>query len=467
MLLLRKQRLIMWFPVWLGLAFVHCERQDGESHRSQVYYIDSETGSDQADGSSPGNAWKSYTHITAGRLGPGDTVRFHRGSSFTGPLVIEDNGTPDRPIVLTDYGDETLPAPAFTNTVFEQGNFGNCIRIKGSHVIIEKLYFHNTAAYRRGPYTPVQGWDTTVWEMGAVYIDKKAAGCLVRNNEFVDCVVGIKSYGPGMRAEHNLLRDCNRVLKEWGWGPIAIWFGGDQQEACYNTIINYRAEDPRIAWGEGIGGGADGGAFEIDDARFPKSAIAIHHNYTRDCQGFLEVTWTDIRQHPAYTGFRIHHNISDDYQQFIAMWNGAGCFIEHNTIIRRKKNVNDWGVFNITQDNSGNMVRNNIIVTEKDIPIYNTGLRMSKNPQTIIANNLYYAASGNLVMGKEGPGSDPVFGDPLLGNYEAASKAMDYFIRANSPAIDKGMPLSYNNDFRGMSVPAGRAPDIGAVEFHQ
>ncbi|HMR85420.1 MAG TPA: hypothetical protein PKE30_19885, partial [Niabella sp.] len=306
----------------IPVLFICCVQEKKEIRKSSTYYIDSIAGNDQADGSAAATAWKTFSRITPGLLRPGDTVSFRRGASFTGPLVITDNGLPGKPIVLKDYGDPAAAAPAFTNGVFEQDNYGNCIRIEGSYVVVENLYFHNTAAYKRGSYTPREGWDTVVWEMGAVYIDKTARGCIVRNNEFVDCVVGIKSYGPGMKAEKNLLRDCNRVLKEWGWGPIAIWFGGDQQEACYNTIINYRAENPNIRWDEGIGGGADGGAFEIDDARYNKSDISIHHNYTRDCQGFLEVTWTDIRQHPDYRGFRIHHNISDDYQQFVAMWNG-------------------------------------------------------------------------------------------------------------------------------------------------
>ena len=66
-------------------------------------------------------------------------------------------------------------------------------------------------------------------------------------------------------------------------------------------IIDYSVVDPRINWGpNGYGRGADGSAFEIDDARIPKSNIAIHHNYTRGNQGFLEVTWADLARNPTY-----------------------------------------------------------------------------------------------------------------------------------------------------------------------
>lgn len=451
--------LLLLSIIWLACKPV--EQRPGNNGQT-TYYIDSRNGSDQNSGVDPAKPWQSLQKVAQVSLHPGDAVRFRRGDTCTGPLYIRASGSPDNPILISDYGDASEPAPVFTNPVFREDNFGNCIRVQGSYVIVENLHCLKTAAYIKGSYTPASGWDLTVWEMGAIYIDKNASHCVVRNNEIEDCVVGIKSYGPYSLIEHNNIHDCNRVLKEWGWGPIGIWFGADHQEACYNQISNYRAEDPRITWDEGIGGGADGGAFEIDDARYNKSDIEIHHNFTRDCQGFLEVTWTDIAQHPQYIGFRIHHNISDDYQQFIALWQGAGCSFDNNTIVRRKKNANDWGVFNITGQNTQNKIRNNIIITELDIPVFNTGLRTSTHPDNLIENNLYYAASGTLVMGLEGPGSGAVYGDPLLLNYAHSTNASDYAPQTGSPAINKGLTLGYNADF--FDRPPKGLPDLGAIE---
>lgn len=429
--------------------------------KTVTYYIDSHNGNDGNNGISLKTPFKSLSVLQKIELHPGDSICFKRGSAFTGPLYITDSGTTGQYITLTDYGNNQDPAPKFTNPVFEQENFGNCIRIQGSYIIVENLYFYGTSAYKAGTYQ-TDGW--TVWQMGAIYIDKEAAHCIVRNNEIEDCVAGIKSYGPHTIIEHNYIHDCNRVLAEWNWGPIGIWLGGDYQEVRYNKIFNYRAEDPRIAWAGG-GGGADGGAFEIDDARYDKTHISIHHNYTRDCQGFLEVTYSDVESNPTYTNFKIHHNISDDYQQFIALWAGAGCRIENNTIIRRKKNANDWGVFNITKNKSYNMITNNIIVTEKSIPIFNVGLDSDHNPQSIIRRNLYYSASGDLKMGKEGPGDLPLFGNPLFHNYSTANQPEDFSIQKGSPAIDNGFDLGYKLDFIDTSIPQGSAADIGAFEF--
>ncbi len=442
-----------------------CSARETESYETRpaasVYHIDADNGNDKAAGTTAQAAWKSLNKLKTVKLIPGDTIKFKRGSAFTGPLFINESGTARQPIVLTAYG-EGNAAPAFTNPVFEQDNFGNCIRIKGSYVIVENLFFHKTAAHKPGNYKTDGGWD--VWEMGAVYLDKTAKYCIVRNNEMEDCVVGIKSYGPYAVIENNYIHDCNRVLKEWGWGPIGIWFGADHQEARFNRIFNYRAEDPNIHWEGGVGGGADGGAFEIDDARYNKSDIHIHHNYTRDCQGFLEVTWTDVKQHPDYRDFKIHHNLSDDYQQFTAIWQGENFSIDHNTIIRRKVNVNDWGVFNITGNDSKNKIRNNIIITEKDIPVFNTGLRGVHTPNNIISHNLYYAASGNLVIGKEGPGTAAVYGNPQLKKYVMAAIPEHFDLLENSMAIDKAVDLGYTKDFKNSAIPAGAMPDIGAFE---
>lgn len=422
-----------------------------------TFYIDSKGGSNFNNGRYPNSAWESITILDTLDLAPGDTVRFKRGSEFGELLTIKCSGTPNDYITFSDYGNKNEPAPAFTNKEFKQDNFGNCIRVKGSFIIVENLYFHHAPAYKPGEYKTDGGWYQ--WEMGAIYIDKSAQNCIVRNNEIFDCPAGIKSYGKNALIENNYIHDCNRILAEWDWGPIGIWLGADYQEVRYNRVFNYRAENPNILWN-----GADGGAIEVDDARFEKSHISIHHNYTRDCQGFLEITYKDVKTAPKYENFLIHHNISDDYQNFILLWQGANFKIENNTIIRRKRNSNDKGVFNITQLDSKNLIRNNIIVVEKNIQIFFVG-KKQRNANTIIQNNLYYAASGSLDFGSEEPGSSPVYGNPNFINYATASVTDDYSIKSGSMAIDRGMKSGHLIDFMGTSIPQKSGVDIGAFEF--
>lgn len=456
------------------------------SLKPQVYYVDSGSGKDDNAGTSADSPWSSLEKVSETRLYPGDSIRFKRGSAYEGNLQVRDSGSPDHFITLCAYGDTSLPAPSFTNPLYDpgSGNFGNCIRIRGQYIIVENLFFHHTVA----ELPSTTGGFTSMWQLGAVHVDSSSGHCILRGNEFLDCGAGIRTNAPYVLIEQNYIHDCNRVLKEWNWGPIGIWLGADHQEVSGNRVFNYSAVDRRIHWGpDSYGGGADGGAIEIDDARRDKSDISIHHNYTRDCQGFLEVTWTDVQKRPGYSGFRIHHNISDDYQQFIAMWRGSGCRIENNTIIRRNKNANDWGVFNITQDSSYNFIRNNIVVVENGIVVFNTGRRSRAIPCSIIENNLYYAHSGALNMGLEGPGERSITGNPLFLNYTPSAdpgslrlsngsnpvsmkyanggKASDFSIIAGSPAINTGMDLGYTSDFTGMPIPQEGRPDIGAFEY--
>jgi hypothetical protein len=433
-------------------------------YKPVTYYVDSQDGNDSNTGLSQNQAWRSLEKVDNTKLYPGDSVRFKRGVEFTGTLYINNSGNTDNYITVTDYGNPALSAPSFNNPEFdpEANNFGNCVRLQGSYILLENIYCHHSVAELQPDY----GWFEIIWELGAIHIERSSTHCIVRNNELYDCGVGIKSYGEYALIENNYVHDCNRILAQWNWGPIGIWLGADHQEVSHNRIFNYSVVDPRIYWGpDAYGGGADGGAMEIDDARNPKADISIHHKYSRACQGFLEVTWSDVLSSPTYVDFQIHHNVSDDYQQFVAMWRGANCRIENNTIIRRKRNVNDWGVFNITQGGGKNFVKNNIVVVENDIVIFNFGKNGTAQPQNIVENNLFYAASGALEIGRDGAGQSPVIADPLFANYQRGLEASDFSITAGSPARNKGLDLGYKVDFTGISIPQGDAPDIGAFEY--
>ncbi|MPN56879.1 hypothetical protein SDC9_204572 [bioreactor metagenome] len=68
-------------------------------------------------------------------------------------------------------------------------------------------------------------------------------------------------------------------------------------------------------------------------------------------------------------------------------------------------------------------------------------------------------------MGKEGPGTNLVQGNPLFVNYDRLEYTGDFALMKGSPAIDKGKDLGYNSDFMNKPVPMGGAPDIGAIEY--
>lgn len=426
------------------------------------YYIDSDNGSDINNGTSDTSPWKTLAKIQSTNLYPGDIVKFKRGSSYTGPFFINYSGTIDNYITVTDYGNAADPAPQFTNPVFAINNWGNCIKIAGDYVIVENLYFHDTAAMDVSVYlepggAPDGGW--YVWEMGAVHIDRGSDYCIVLNNEFNNCVAGIRSCGKFALIKNNYIHDCNRAMRNYNWGPIGIWLGQDFQTVTNNTIINMQVvdSDPNH-FVNGIGGGA----FEIDDGRYNKYNILISHNFTRGNAGFLETVFDDVQADPLYKDWKITFNVSDDFQAFTKLRYAKTCNVDNNTILRRKVNANELGVFLLKGDATGNTFRNNIIMTKYDVTVFNVVGNYS--PGSFIKNNHYYAI-GNLVLGTEGSGVEPTYGDVKFVDISGTT-ATDFSIVSTSPAKNTGRELGYLYDYSGYPIPYGNYPDRGAFEYH-
>ena len=201
---------------------------------------------------------------------------------------------------------------------------------------------------------------------------------------------------------------------------------------------------------------------EIDDERFDKTNISIHHNYTRDCQGFLEIVLDDVLKNkkPVYKNINISYNVCDDYSAFCKIRGAANCSIDNNTVIRRRKNSNEKGILVFKGFNTLNKVRNNIFVTTTGVPVFTS----YNKPGTIIQNNLYFSL-GKLQLGNEGPGDAWLISDPLFVNAANANQAEDFSLKTQSPAIDKGKTLGYLFDFLRGQVPKGKGTDLGAFEI--
>lgn len=77
---------------------------------AKSYYL-SNSGNDQAIGTSPTQAWRTIqqlnTHI--GSLGGGDTVLFRRGDVFRGTIYLTESGSTGIPLVFAAYGEGNRP----------------------------------------------------------------------------------------------------------------------------------------------------------------------------------------------------------------------------------------------------------------------------------------------------------------------------------------------------------------------
>ncbi|WP_167605753.1 right-handed parallel beta-helix repeat-containing protein [Maribellus sediminis] len=83
------------------LLFASCSK---EEQSKQIYYVNSETGSDTNNGMTPETAWKSFDRITKIELKPGAQILLASGSVFNGGLVLEDvSGTSDALVEISMY----------------------------------------------------------------------------------------------------------------------------------------------------------------------------------------------------------------------------------------------------------------------------------------------------------------------------------------------------------------------------
>ena len=75
------------------------------------YYVSSSQGNDSNNGTSQSSPWKTLHKINQTSFLPGDVIHFKRGDVWKEDrgFFIDEQGTPENPIIFTDYGNGDLP----------------------------------------------------------------------------------------------------------------------------------------------------------------------------------------------------------------------------------------------------------------------------------------------------------------------------------------------------------------------
>jgi len=396
------------------------------------YFVNSVTGNDQNPGTSANVPWKSLIPVQAKTFLPGDTVNFARGSSWTKAapeylLLIDDNGTPEHPIVFQAYGKGIKPE--FSNV----GTWNKGIKITAKNNIIDNLLVTNTG---------YQGMELAA---GADYN-------IIRNCEITKCGCGINIQGSYNLVTKNYVHDMVMVVNDPktvnpdnDFGATAFSLEkGNNNEISYNKAVTCKA--PSYDYGN------DGGFVEIWTGA---ANNYIHHNWVEDTEGFIEAGGSNSSQ--MVENNLISYNVSFNNSGFMALHTGGGTFdvtivnlrIENNTIISVTDANRIFWISGLTAPGTVFSLKNNIIYTS---------VKISDFGSFVHTNNIYYSPNGSSVGFPLGVGDQSI--NPQFMDF--AGK--DFRLKANSPAIDKGIDLKYNNDFAGDTVPKGNAPDIGAYE---
>ncbi len=101
-----------------------------QSSGNTTYYVNSLTGSDDADGKSLAHAWKTLSRVNSGTFAPGDRILLRAGSHWNGFLSLAGSGTAAHPIQIDSY-DEDASRP------------GHKPQIDGLGATQATLYLHN------------------------------------------------------------------------------------------------------------------------------------------------------------------------------------------------------------------------------------------------------------------------------------------------------------------------------------
>ena len=405
--------------------------------QAKEYYI-SPKGNDSNSGTIE-QPWETIKKVNQQAFQPGDIIYFERGSKYYGGLLIDDSGNSENPIIFTGYG--VGRSPNIDNRNHDVLN-GNAIQVAGSYIIIDGFYFKDGL-----PANNQKGVGAR--RSGSIFINEGANNNIIRNCEIENCPMGIQVYGEYNLITQNYIHDCNIFLSYPPWGPVGIMVATSNNEISYNHIRNYYA----------LGGsfGADGGALEIDESSIPKENISIHHNYSVDNEGFLEIISGDIKN------VHVHHNISEDFQDFIFFWGGTDCIVEHNTVLSTKPtNSRVHVVFSFNTDSSV-IVRNNIFILANGLQVFagDSVYEANKYDQPHY-NNLYFCIDGSVEDPVGKPlGKGEIIADPLFLDFDRR----DLQLTPGSPAVDAGAKADTPIDFEGNRIPFGYAPDIGAYEY--
>ena len=414
-----------FFKILLILfCFVGCVDDQTLSVRNSqsIFYVDAINGNDINDGTQS-NPWKTLNRVSNENFLPGDNIYFKRGTSYSGCVTINGNGTAKDPILVGAYG--TGDAPKFTNPYFSTCN-GNAMRIRGDYHIVENLYFHNTAPASSGNVS-----FETVWSTGALHISLGSDYVIVRNNEFANIPKAIQSYSQYSLITNNYIHDANikrqnGFLSEPWWGPIGIQLGIGNQEVSHNTIENMYASGGEF--------GADGGAIEIDDGRNHKENIYIHNNRTTNNMGFIEISYWDDIEYMSSKNIVIEYNVSRDYQSFLLWWAPTtNSIVKNNTIIRINNMVEGpWSAVFILDAPPGDIELNkNIVVVNDNLTeaIFIQGFDGAVNDVNHV-NNCYWNIEGSEVDLGQSLGLGEIIANPLFLDFENG----DYNLQTGSPA---------------------------------
>lgn len=393
----------------------------------KTYYVDATLGIDTNNGTSQSSAWKTLSKLNTSSFVAGDQILFKRGGVWNGNLTIKSSGTQSAPITFSSYGTGNKPE------IRNQGQYSRSIVVEGDWIVVEG--FRATGAQEAG-----------------VYLSKTADRNIIRDCEITDTGSGMFVFGTYNLITKNYIHDLKMIVNTNGgdddYGATGIWVCGAYCEFSYNEIKNCLASSYDY--------GMDGGVFEFNGTNVDNNYV--HHNYAENNNMVFEIGQGSARNNTlAYNVFVNNGGLGGMHTGTHFGSLVENFRLENNTIVETVKQswMQSWELIWFDGDPNVNtfLMRNNIFYLGRNFNAVTHKSTFTHN------NNLFYLGSGSTLGFSLGTGE--ILGDPKFTNLQNK----DYSILSGSPAINAGLILGYNSDYKDAPVPQGGAPDAGAFEY--
>lgn len=473
----------------------------------RVYFVDSVTGNDNNNGTSPGSAWQSLDKVNSVVFIPGDSILFRANCSWTGKLEPKGSGNNSKQITISMYGYGSTPRDSRNKPHIEGNGIYATVIIKDveywtvsnldvsnnttstdiqlrngilvlakplgitHRIIIQDCEVHDVDGdYRRkigmyknsGIRVSYPGTSTSENRYDEVLIQRNFVHDVATNGIYV-----VSEADAHLEIFYTNVKVANNTIIRTGADGAII-------SHCINPIVEHNQildagyygnylTTTYIAglWGDNNTGEiifqynevartkkftGDGQAFDTDWGTGGTSIF--QYNYTHENDGGFFLNCAELKQNPDYVKTILRYNISVNDEQSM-VWR------DNETVVEVYNNV--------FYKTNGNLDPGNC----KSYKYWNNIFYFTANPNWGLCeytNNCYYPIVKNSVDTK-GINANPRFVN--AGFMGDGRKNADYYkIQSNSPCINSGVPISDNGskDFWGNILYKG-LPDIGAMEF--
>ncbi|CAM5451155.1 hypothetical protein GCM10010329_34240 [Streptomyces spiroverticillatus] len=499
-----------------GTASAAIPEQPAAAAGGTTYYIDSQSGSDTATGTTPTTPWRTLTRANQHTFLPGDTLRFAANRTWTGQFAPKGSGTAAAPVTATSYGTGSKPVIAGNATVPSAVLLENL-----SHWTLDGLEVTNgtggttwrtgveVRAKDIGPVPGITLRNLHIHGMdGIAQVGKGNIGSagilvnvrgnttptyftdmLIENNEIADTkAYGITTWSTWMRRE-----GWNELWGELGiptseYGPFTpstnltirnnyvhdVGSGGINPNQVADTLIEYNTVARATSTTTNVGiwwSGADRttvqfnevygaryGGRGLDCTAFDADASShdslIQYNYSHDNGGgfFISVS---LGTAPASAVIRYNISQFDGNEIFTFSTNTDGVDIYNNTVFVAPASTSAKPLYKIAQvyHNPKNVTfRNNLIVNQAKLPYDTAGITYR--------NNLYAG-------GPVPPDAAALTGAPKLTAPGTATSRTDlagYVPLSGSAAIGAALAVPGNGGRDVLGAVLRTPGDVGAVQ---